>query len=829
MALDLTKLIERPRGSALDLGTPTATQKKVLDHFRDGKRIVLMVAGRQSGKQLCLDTEVPTPDGWKLLRDIKPGDYVFAPDGSPTEVLWESEIDDTPETYRLTLDDGTEILADADHEWVSYTKSVRKSLGRAQNPMGPVTLTTKEMAETQVYGGGDDWVNPKTGRRREANHALKVPEPVFFPKADLPVHPYLLGLWLGDGARDTGQVTSGDAEIWDSIEGLGYELGTPQLREDSKGVTITVLGLQAALRELGVLGRKRIPDAYFEASAPQRRELLRGLMDSDGSVTRDSGSLEYYSSDLELITDVRELLAGLGIKTRLRSKEARAYGKNYGLAYTLAFAADWPVFHLERKKRLQRLSGRMERNMRYVHAIERTDPVPMKCIAVAHPSSQFLITRNYVPTHNSHLGARWLILQTMNPHAKDKLAFAIAPTYQMARVIERKIQEVLKLDPALWKQVEYRAGPPPTYTFPNGWVIEVRSADNPDSLRGPTISAVWFDEVAAADEYAFDVIMPTLLANDGAFLGTTTPRGVTNWIYDRIFLKTIAPGKAGHDPVAYNEGYAAVTGSTWENVDNLNPEAIKMLEDQYGKDSAFGRQEIAGEFVSYEGLVYRWDAHNSVSSMDMPQLHEYSQIIGGIDFGWTDPAAAYVLGYKEGVWYVIDGIYGSHIEPNDFAEQLATLTSNYRVSRWYADSARPELIADLNSRGLPVLGVKKPRVEDRIREMAMFADNNRLKISTMCPDVIREITSYKWPERPRRDSTGAVKPLDENDHSLDAIGYAIYSVRWLWRNDVEIADRVRESRRKDVDIDDIQFQEWKRRNVYGRRSRAYGPAGRAGM
>lgn len=429
----------------------------------------------------------------------------------------------------------------------------------------------------------------------------------------------------------------------------------------------------------------------------------------------------------------------------------------------------------------------------------------------------------------SYLGARWLILQTMNPHAKDKLAFAIAPTYQMARVIERKIQEVLKLDPALWKQVEYRAGPPPTYTFPNGWVIEVRSADNPDSLRGPTISAVWFDEVAAADEYAFDVIMPTLLANDGAFLGTTTPRGVTNWIYDRIFLKTIAPGKAGHDPVAYNEGYAAVTGSTWENVDNLNPEAIKMLEDQYGKDSAFGRQEIAGEFVSYEGLVYRWDAHNSVSSMDMPQLHEYSQIIGGIDFGWTDPAAAYVLGYKEGVWYVVDGIYGSHIEPNDFAEQLATLSSNYRVSRWYADSARPELIADLNSRGLPVLGVKKPRVEDRIREMAMFADNNRLKISTMCPDVIREITSYKWPERPRRDSTGAVKPLDENDHSLDAIGYAIYSVRWLWRNDVEIADRVRESRRKDVDIDDIQFQEWKRRNVYGRRSRAYGPAGRAGM
>lgn len=428
----------------------------------------------------------------------------------------------------------------------------------------------------------------------------------------------------------------------------------------------------------------------------------------------------------------------------------------------------------------------------------------------------------------SHLGARWLILQTMNPHAKDKLAFAVAPTYQMARVIERKIQEVLKLDPVLWRQVEYRAGPPPTYTFPNGWVIEVRSADNPDSLRGPTISAIWFDEVAAADEYAFDVIMPTLLANDGAFLGTTTPRGVTNWIYDRIYKKSIPPGKAGYSEIDYNEGYATVTGSTWENVDNLNPEAIRMLEDQYGKDSAFGRQEIAGEFVSYEGLVYRWDAHNSMAPMDMPKRDEYSHIIGGIDFGWTDPAAAYVLGYKDGVWYVIDGFYGSQIEPNDFALRLAALHDNYNVLNWHADSARPELIADLNSRGLPVLGVRKPRVEDRIREMAMFADNNRLKISTACPDVIREITAYKWPTRPRRDSTGAVRPVDENDHSLDAIGYAIYSMRWLWRNDVAVSALVRDDRRKDVDVEDMQFQEWKKRNGIKRRRRGYSPAGKLG-
>lgn len=417
------------------------------------------------------------------------------------------------------------------------------------------------------------------------------------------------------------------------------------------------------------------------------------------------------------------------------------------------------------------------------------------------------------------MGARWLILQTMNPHAKDKLAFAIAPTYQMARVIERKIQEVLKIDPELWKMVEYRAGPPPTYTFPNGWVIEVRSADNPDSLRGPTLSAVWFDEVAAAEEYAFDVIMPTLLANDGSFLGTTTPRGVTNWIYDRLYLKSIPPGAPGHDASVYHPNYATVTGSTWENVENLNPEAIKMLEDQYGKDSAFGRQEIAGEFVSYDGLVYRWDAHNTMAPDEMPKLDEYSHIIGGIDFGWTDPAAAYVLGYKDGVWYAIDGVYGSHIEPNDFALRLASLHTTYRVSRWYADSARPELIADLNTRGLPVLPVKKPRIEDRIREMAAFTDNHRFKISTRCPDMIREITAYKWPTRARRDSTGANTPVDENNHALDAVGYGIFSMRWLWRNQVDIRTEAQIELREGLDLDDMQFQKWKKRHGFHKKSR----------
>jgi PBSX family phage terminase large subunit len=384
----------------------------------------------------------------------------------------------------------------------------------------------------------------------------------------------------------------------------------------------------------------------------------------------------------------------------------------------------------------------------------------------------------------SHLGARWLLTQTMKTDAKHKLVLAVAPTYRMARVVQRKLEEVLKADKRLWDRITHTKQPIPTYEFPHGWAIEVHSADDPDAVRGISASAVWFDEVAKSAEEAFDVLMPTLLAVGGSFLGTTTARGKQNWIYRRLALKAFEPGHPEHDPDTYNPAYGIVVGSTWENVANLSEEAIRQLEDQYGKDSAWGRQEIAGEFVSYDGLVYRWDEGNFLPHKNLPELHEFSLIVGGLDFGWVDPTAAIVLGYKDGVWFVLDGLYESHLPNNELAEQLGVLTQNYGVVTWYADSARPDTISELASRGIPVLPVAKPKVEDRIREMSMFTDHNRFKVSFRAPFVRDELQVYQYPPEDKLYRDRERKPVDRNNHAMDAIGYALWSNRWVWRNDV---------------------------------------------
>ena len=405
----------------------------------------------------------------------------------------------------------------------------------------------------------------------------------------------------------------------------------------------------------------------------------------------------------------------------------------------------------------------------------------------------------------SHFGARWLITQTMKPDDKFKLAAAVAPTYRMARVLQRKLEEVLKSDPVLWSKITHRKQPIPTYQFPNGWLIEVHSSDDPDALRGPTFSAVWYDEVAKGSKESFDIIMPTLLASKGSFLGTTTPRGKQNWIYDQIYLKSCPPGHPDHDPALYNTAYATITGSTWDNVDNLSMEAVQQLEDQYGIGSVFGRQEVSGEFVSFEGLVYAWDEANYIPVSQVPKMEDFSTVIGGIDFGWTDPAAAYVLGYKDGVWYVIDGVYESHLEPNDFALSIGELGDRYKVPVWYADSARPDAIADLNSRGLPVLAVIKPKIEDRIRELAMFTDNYRFKVSHRAPDVRNELQTYQYPDEQKLQRDKLRNPVDKTNHALDAIGYAIWSVRWLWRNDASY--KIKGNRPEKDDDDERRFIE----------------------
>ena len=103
------------------------------------------------------------------------------------------------------------------------------------------------------------------------------------PERDLPIHPYVFGVWLGDGNKCDGKVTNMYQELWDEIEKCGYKLGDDVSQGGAgKAQTRTIFGLTQELRNLGCLYNKHIPDIYLRSSYLQRLEILYGLMDTDG-------------------------------------------------------------------------------------------------------------------------------------------------------------------------------------------------------------------------------------------------------------------------------------------------------------------------------------------------------------------------------------------------------------------------------------------------------------------------------------------------------------------------------------------------------------------
>lgn len=381
-----------------------------LTHFSQALlpgKVIVLCGEPGAGKALALDTPIPTPNGWTTMGALQVGDQVFDDGGKVCNVLYTSPIYTDHKCFEITFSDGTKVIADAEHRWLTTTERARQSkcrisanvrkrekkgkvytTGRSRNQTHlrtlPSVVTTQEIADTVT----------RLGR---LNHSVGVAGPLSLPHADdLPIDPYVLGVWLGDGTSTTGQITSDDAEVIARINARGYET-TKQKAKFMYNIT----GLKAALRQAGLLNNKHIPIAYLRASYRQRLDLLQGLMDSDGSASK-SGSCVFYNKNKVLMDGVRDLLGSFGIITTLRRKTAKLYGKECGDAYRLQFVTDFPAFSLSRKlaRQMARPPSARRKTRQIVSCVE-VPPVPVRCITVDSRSHLFLATESYIPTHNT--------------------------------------------------------------------------------------------------------------------------------------------------------------------------------------------------------------------------------------------------------------------------------------------------------------------------------------------------------------------------------------------------------------------------------------------
>ncbi|RHA38825.1 replicative DNA helicase [Cellulomonas rhizosphaerae] len=448
------------RGEGM-VGVPTGFSD--LDRLTNGLhpgQMIVLAARPAIGKALALDTPLATPTGWTTMGEVQVGDQLLAADGTPTTVVAATPVLTGRPTYRVTFDDGTQIVADALHQWATSTRAERRL--RAGDS---AIRTTEEIAATVRCATAD----------ARANHSVATARPLRLPEADLPIDAYALGVWLGDGHSASARFTSADPEIAMLIEDRGlvardmshdavgaarlYQLQLPaaeaadracevcgmtftpkrsQVRTcgrscggkvkalsapvaaptcpDCGVVTSGLLRCQAChdangsvhgrLRTLGVLNDKHVPVSYLRASEQQRRDLLAGLLDTDGTVN-PTGSVQIALTNHRLAQDVRELVHSLGYRTGWSTKRVQGRSEASSTAYTLTFTTDDTVFALERKNLVHKERRRPSTprlTQRLIVSVEPIESVPVRCVEISHASHLYLAGRSMVPTHNSTMG-----------------------------------------------------------------------------------------------------------------------------------------------------------------------------------------------------------------------------------------------------------------------------------------------------------------------------------------------------------------------------------------------------------------------------------------
>ena len=126
-----------------------------------------------------------------------------------------------------------------------------------QGAVGADVAFSGPVAPVDRFGGGDDGGDrgdaPRRGGVRRVNHAIVVAAPLRTVALDLPVPPYTLGAWLGDGTTSGGSISKPDDEVFANIEADGFEIS-----RKADPMTRTPLGLMVMLREAGVLGDTRM-------------------------------------------------------------------------------------------------------------------------------------------------------------------------------------------------------------------------------------------------------------------------------------------------------------------------------------------------------------------------------------------------------------------------------------------------------------------------------------------------------------------------------------------------------------------------------------------
>jgi hypothetical protein len=389
---------------------------------------IMCTVGRAGkGKDAPNDTPVLTPGGWKALGDVEVGDRVIDPATGRAARVSGVYPQGLRQVYRVTLSDGTSTESSDTHLW-AVNKWNRD-------------YYVKELREFK-----DDLTNS----RGDNKWFLPLTRPVEYYNASPDIDGYVLGVLLGDGGLSNGNLNlvSSEQELVDLVaerltDGCSLrKCGQHPLRwrivGPSQGHTNPAI---STLRKMGLWGilchEKFIPaDALF-APIEYRRDLLRGLIDTDGHVRTSNGRTTFYTASERLANDVASLVRSLGgvSKVSFRSRKS-PFADAMTSEYSVSILVDFNPALLSRKAANWRRPSRYSRS---IEAVEPSRVTETTCIMVDSQSHLYM-QNDYIVTHNTQVNLnrilKWAAGMPLFPDVKTPNGVPVlAPTQPLKTLI----------------------------------------------------------------------------------------------------------------------------------------------------------------------------------------------------------------------------------------------------------------------------------------------------------------------------------------------------------------------------------------------------------
>ena len=357
------------------------------------------------------------------------------------------------------------------------------------------------------------------------------------------------------------------------------------------------------------------------------------------------------------------------------------------------------------------------------------------------------------------------------------------PTYPMVRDILRVEFDRQFAASGEDDRVEFRVSEG-KYRLSNGAEIWLRQCDQADRLRGPSVAAVWMDEAGQSPYTAFQILAGRVRQHGypHLMLFTGTPRGRNwfHWCFERgdrpdgapPYLGTMLQQTIGEEPEQFR----------WGSLQNpyLDPVTKGLLQSAYPPGTPMYRQEVLGETINAEGLVYQHfdpDRHVQYLPQELDQSAEpltFVRTVIGVDWGWANPGVLLVGAMAaDGCVWILDEVYETERSIGWWAEQATRLQAAYQPESYRCDPAEPANIAQLSSSGLPAAKANN-EVLPGITAVAGLISNDKLRVHPRCLNTIREFAAYSWKER--KGESVPDEPDKCDDHTMDALRYLVMAM-----------------------------------------------------